>query len=688
MEFSPSLPDEVISEILSPALKVPDDMFAHNDSEISPFATYNGSSSAVLLVCKAWLRVATPLLYNVVVLRSKAQAKALERTLIQDRDLGRWIKKLRVEGAYGTPMRTILQSSPNVTDFFLSLDISAADNTSGLCTGLPFINPIRVILQDSMGFKNKMLGNLMSALKECFSKWDKLEIVDLPPTSTRSPGNHQHVLDALKQSVKLHTVVIPFEDHDRAVSIAEALEGTSLRAIQIKEPITVEPRVLYDFFLRDLHRNPILLALVKYTVHSEHPAQASVQHNSPGASRIMPVNPSFIPMQSASETVREHVWSRVLYYAMSVPELNGNISCKDIPRRLSLLLVSKTFHKLGLQYYYSTVHLKDSMAVSGLLRVLLKHPSVGVKVRSIHGTPTFTKESTGDLLTILTRTTRLEQFRHRCKDAFDHRAFDGLVLDSPSIAWECFEVIANSLGSTLREFSEEIYPSQNADTASTVFHSFTELTSLDWKCCTKFVHRSRGADHGGLQKLTDLRIWYLDQSFLTVLASTPLPSLRRLSLSRNVEDATEFLRSCGSTLSELDLDHETLKNLRTNVFVLCPNLAFLSAHCREGLSQPYLPAVSHFVADNNLHDHLVKINIELDHIRKENIELWDTVFGAIQAQQFPNLREVYVECCQWPKTEREIKKSHWVRWAERFMKDGISMKNKDGRKWGARLGRV
>ncbi|KAJ6463030.1 hypothetical protein C8R47DRAFT_1157842 [Mycena vitilis] len=689
MESSPSLPDEVISEILSPALKVPDDMFAHNDSGISPFATYNASSSAVLLVCKAWLRVATPLLYNVVVLRSKAQAKALERALIHDGDLGRWIKRLRLEGAYGTPMHAILQSAPNVTDLFLSLDISAADNTCGLCTGLPLINPKRFILQDSVGFKNKMLANLMSALEKCFLKWDKLEILDIPTISTRSSKNHQRVLNALKTSETLHTVIIPFEEHHRASSIVRALEGTSLRAIQIKKPIKVKP-ILYDFFLRDLHQNPSLLALVKYTIHNENPAQASVPQNSPGESRIMPANPSFIPLHSASKMVRDHCWSRVLYYAMSIPELNSGMSCKDIPRRLSLLLVSKTFYTLGLQYYYSTVHLKNSKALSEFSCVLLEHPDVGAKVRSVHGTSMLTKESTGDLLTILTRTTRLEQFRHCCDDAFKHSCFYIRGLNLTDMAWASFEIIANSLGSSLREFSGEIDPSHDPNTASMVLHSFTELTSLDWKCCTKFGYISQDvASYGGLQKLTDLRIWYLDQSFLTVLASMPLPSLRRLSLSRHVEDATKFLESSGSTLFELNLDHKTLKNLSINVFVLCPHLTVLSVHCSDTFSRmPYLPVISHFVADDQVHEHLTKINIELSRIRKENIEPWGTVFSAIQAKQFPSLREVYVECCKWPKTEREIKKSHWVRWAERFMKDGINMVNKDGRKWGARLGRV
>ncbi|KAJ7119063.1 hypothetical protein C8R44DRAFT_922983 [Mycena epipterygia] len=56
-----SLPDEIISEILSPALKVSDEVFS-DTSDVSPFATYSESRSAYLLVCKAWLRVANTML--------------------------------------------------------------------------------------------------------------------------------------------------------------------------------------------------------------------------------------------------------------------------------------------------------------------------------------------------------------------------------------------------------------------------------------------------------------------------------------------------------------------------------------------------------------------------------------------------------------------------------------------------
>ncbi|KAJ7294077.1 hypothetical protein C8J57DRAFT_1043550 [Mycena rebaudengoi] len=167
------LPDEILSEILTPALKVCDEDFS-NTTDLSPFATYSESSSAMLLVCKDWLRVATPLLYHVVVLRSKAQAKALGDALSKNKDLGRFIKKIRVEGGYGTPMYTILASSPNLTDLFLSFDVFASDSTAALCKGLTLINPTRLIMHDSHPKQNKMVEALVDELTRLIPKWRHL----------------------------------------------------------------------------------------------------------------------------------------------------------------------------------------------------------------------------------------------------------------------------------------------------------------------------------------------------------------------------------------------------------------------------------------------------------------------------------------------------------------------------------
>jgi hypothetical protein len=54
-------------------------------------------------------------------------------------------------------------------------------------------------------------------------------------------------------------------------------------------------------------------------------------------------DPAFIPMNAASEETKELIWKRILYFAMSIPELEVDLFRRDIPPRLPFLLVSKTF---------------------------------------------------------------------------------------------------------------------------------------------------------------------------------------------------------------------------------------------------------------------------------------------------------------------------------------------------------
>ncbi|KAJ7140672.1 hypothetical protein C8R44DRAFT_540002, partial [Mycena epipterygia] len=140
------IPDDIIYEILSPLLKITDKVFS--DASPKPLTSPGHSSSSYLLVSKAWLRVLTPLLYNVVILRTTSEAESLEKALAQDRAFGLLIRKMRVEGGFGQAMHTVLKCAPNITDLFLTLYISKPDEVDGLCRGLRLINPQRVILVD------------------------------------------------------------------------------------------------------------------------------------------------------------------------------------------------------------------------------------------------------------------------------------------------------------------------------------------------------------------------------------------------------------------------------------------------------------------------------------------------------------------------------------------------------------
>ncbi|KAJ7207498.1 hypothetical protein GGX14DRAFT_698178 [Mycena pura] len=361
-----SLPDEIISEILSPALTVDDDVFSHNWG-VSPFASYSESTSAYLLVCKSWLRVATPLLYNVVILRSKAQAKALARALSGNTDLGRFIKKLRVEGGYGPAMHTVLQCVPNVSDLLLSLEIYSSDSTDGLCKGLRLINPTRLILRDNINkpMTNKMAMKLVNALAEAILNWKCLLVFDWPYSEYSSDHKRiESIVRPLLQANRLQTVVARSTSH--ASWTYEKFKKCPLQNIRFKTPVYEDSRwhPLMD---------PTIKSLLRY---AKRPALCTQQSSGIELSYVAPsLNPFFTPMSSTADDVQDGVWSRVLYFA----HLR-----KDVSPRLALLLVSKRFYRLGLQYYYEHVVLKNSRTISNLALTLSQRPSLGAHIRTIY----------------------------------------------------------------------------------------------------------------------------------------------------------------------------------------------------------------------------------------------------------------------------------------------------------------
>ena len=166
------LPEEVLKEILNAFLHIPDSTFADPDARFGRNAL---STSRILLVCRRWLRIATPLLYRIVILRSVAQAQALAAVLECHPYLGKYVRKLRVEGGYGSSMRTILQRSPGISDLYISVSFRSSDRTSGLCQGLSSIHPSRVVIFDAQD--NKESSNhdaVVNALCGVLPTWKRM----------------------------------------------------------------------------------------------------------------------------------------------------------------------------------------------------------------------------------------------------------------------------------------------------------------------------------------------------------------------------------------------------------------------------------------------------------------------------------------------------------------------------------
>ena len=77
------IPDEILKEILIQVsgVIITSSEFLDTGRRSPFFDSQHTSTSIILSVSKQWLRVATPLIYHTVILRSKAQAQALARVL-------------------------------------------------------------------------------------------------------------------------------------------------------------------------------------------------------------------------------------------------------------------------------------------------------------------------------------------------------------------------------------------------------------------------------------------------------------------------------------------------------------------------------------------------------------------------------------------------------------------------------
>lgn len=77
------------------------------------------------------MRVGTPFLYSSVVIRTKFQAQALERTLKRNPIIGSYTTRLRVEGGFGMHAHSIIKVAPNVADLAVSIAIGPQTLRSG-----------------------------------------------------------------------------------------------------------------------------------------------------------------------------------------------------------------------------------------------------------------------------------------------------------------------------------------------------------------------------------------------------------------------------------------------------------------------------------------------------------------------------------------------------------------------------
>ncbi|KAJ7659804.1 hypothetical protein DFH06DRAFT_1194822 [Mycena polygramma] len=711
-----TLPDEIISEILSPALKVSKHLFSDTSLE-SPFASVSSSSSSTLLVCKSWLRVGTPLLYSFAIIRSKAQANALQATLRTSPELGRFIKNLRVEGGFGKSMQIILKNTPNIDHLVLCLNLRAGDSSDGLAQGLRLIDPTRLTIIDEIEFflNNKSVVKLTKAIESCAEQWDNLNEVNFP--YTQSMSDRESLCAALCTAPTVRIVSFPdcnssfLGSYSLIPYLIKFAQSASLQAIEIRpesqlRPPRAESRKALRQRLAGLPlspqpkvTDPRLQKLIRWIDPS-----TTAETDASQITAFTPKDSSFRPMASTPQLTADRIWTRILFFAMLSLEQHPHdtppsalIEQEIDSARLQFLLVSRSFNRLACSFLYRYPVISSERNLASFSSAVVANPSLGPYIKELdlrlrtrrllipedRAAPSVAA-SLRPLLPYTCNLTRLVG-----SAAAAHRA---LRPDSTTISWDDFVRLGKTAGGTLQEFTNFAFtlPSDNATFSPSIFNHFAVLQKFTWKSRSPLDKMTfRAVDDISAAALPALE--FLDirtPQVLSVFAKMKLPSLKRLALENDSGSARDndwdsaLLRAHGAKIQHLVVGNTTIDE--KSVFLLCPSMATLSWKPKCKNWEEYNLGCG--ALDKGFTHPLNKIILTKEHLDgKKGEEDWEKLFSALDVTHLSALREVSVPWCVWPKNEHEIAKSIWVKWADIFLKRGIKMTGSEGTEWRPRL---
>ncbi|KAK7046852.1 hypothetical protein R3P38DRAFT_3176137 [Favolaschia claudopus] len=664
------IPDEIISEILSPALRVSDTTFSTLTSVAgaSPFLTFSESSSAYLEVSKSWLRVGTPLLYNVVAIRSTAQAQALAATLTTNPDLGCFIKKLRVEGGYDMHMLTIIRAAQKISDVYLSLVFDKSDNASGLRKALPLLDPVRIIVDGDSDVESEDATGLLDILETCVLNWKRLTQIKLTLlfaifTFSETLRSMPHI-KTLVIGINFDTARLP--QHVRELSINSGLKHVRVEAQDSYLKSIDSQQLLYDEFKGD-PRMASLLDLPDGRPSSGNSHLKCTEMNISSSSFTYPAR------LTADTTQEDAIWDRILFFALrdNIPEIipkeshpPSRFRFRGEPSwdRLAPLQVCKMFARLGLPHLYTIVVVEEMPCARSLVSKLIERPELAHHIQALYL----------DLHTISAVFDQLTPHMQRLIEMQVSYNYDS------KISWRTFKDFAETSGHHLQilrglQVTESIEAVSPATLAL-----FSRIVSFDWDSDVKFNTAQELTPRTTFNTLTKLTVDEFDESFFDVLACMELPLLETIFFnSLTVCGGASFFQRHGAKLRELKLSDGQLNTLNAEIWRNCASLTTLRILCDN----------EHFVRDSCLSTpetlpHLEWISFEtVDEYKKlttkEQIPHFNRLINALRTtKSFPALREIQHPLCKWPTTEHG--KDTWSKWAEKLLTRDVHLVGPDG----------
>ncbi|KAL1664708.1 hypothetical protein GGF50DRAFT_54266 [Schizophyllum commune] len=688
---------------------------------------------ALLLVCKAWNRIGTPLLYRTIILRSKGQAEVLARTLTTPAsDLGSLVRRLRLEGGYGRVILQILKATTRVSELALVLSLRSDDSISGLVRGLalPTVNPAEIRLICEYEHDMKKRKTLVQTLAEAFKGWSNLGTVDLIS-----------LLEGLATTPSLRIVVLPREvqKFDRFFAALKTLAtNRALRCIDMsrhaQQKNTLDKAIASDPRLRAVcnyedpatYRPSTFIALRRaFLERAMNPPPP--REPTPEPLAATPPASGRAPIQEQPLMVQERVWCRVFDFAQMHSSYKG-VRCTaerlmGVCRLWRRLLFVRLYTNAKPQDWYGAVLLGDACKID---------PSLGRHVRTLELCNKVERDLYVPLNAVINNMPNLSQIKSQGWRRDAPRRF--ATPPTLFIEWGEFAGLAESAeglevvggvqvrkkfvgkdvtkvqpgatkGVATRSRGEAPTPpaapavdpaaptTEPSDAAcqderpDEARHSelkevsvpvgtltpFRALRVLHFGASVKLKFKDSAVDPAIFPVLEDLEFEPSHTSVLRLFSILELPRLRRLALhgrSQTAEHAAHFLENHGPKIEELELAYFPTEV----IFESCVHMKRLRIEADR-------PVSTHSYMFN---DSVLIVLLARRHSPKI-IRPWGAFLSSLDPARLPQLKEIQVQK-YWPTHERAIKKSVWVAYAEELQDKGIQMVDSSGLPWVRRVG--
>ncbi|EJF55748.1 hypothetical protein DICSQDRAFT_130475 [Dichomitus squalens LYAD-421 SS1] len=376
-----SVPNEILELILRYALQVPMPTFEAWRTQRTFCSSPRSTISHLLVVSKRWCAAGTPALYESAILRSPHQVTALASQLNassrskEGLKLGRYLRRLRMEGGYGDAFIKVLNAAPGITD---------------LIAWLNKISPERLFLDtvEGNGASDHVGINLSKAIAGALPAWKKLKYVTASDLFVFWP-------DLLREVPKF-----PALEHISLSSRTATLniDGNNLEQLaRIPTLKIIQIRTMGQFatpLLLHKHADPKAQELICLGV-----GKNMVKLTEFLAVEVTIENPPSLP------ELPDKLWDKILGYAthvhdpefLDVDEETFHRSCNwpsVASTRKAVLVLSKRLHRLGLRHMYSIPHLKSENAVETFItRVEASDELARLVPRNVEGGGAFLLES-------------------------------------------------------------------------------------------------------------------------------------------------------------------------------------------------------------------------------------------------------------------------------------------------------